>query len=57
MDIYRCEDCGEEHNGRELWVCEDDKLRCGKCLDRRMERAEVVSAVHDHVEGRLGTGR
>jgi len=57
MKTYKCNDCGAERDGKSLWVCEDDKLRCGKCLDRGMERAEVASAVHDHVEGRLGEGR
>jgi len=56
---YPCYDCGAEMEPRYLWVCEDDRLRCGWCLNRLMERETetTMSAVHEDVEGRMGEGR
>ena len=59
--MYACNDCGEYFDGEHLWVCEDDKLRCGACVDAILSRVpwgeEKFSACHDHVEGRIGAGR
>lgn len=34
---YPCCECGEMGEARSMWVCEDDKLRCGSCTDKRID--------------------
>ena len=68
MQDYKCVRCGKIYNGGSLFICPDDKIRCGPCVDiiedakygiQRDEdrRADDVSNTHDHVEGRIGEGR
>ena len=35
MKKYPCADCKVEFDPHSLWVCPDDKLRCGGCLIKR----------------------
>jgi len=59
MKKFKCHDCGVEMEGRYLWVCEDDVLRCGHCINEWMadNRATLCSACQDFVEGNQGIGR
>ena len=59
MTEYECADCGKQPGNKRLWVCEDDALRCDGCIDSHIEalHAERMSAVSEHVEGRVGAGR
>ena len=36
---YRCRDCGKEYSVYSLWICPDDKLRCGDCMLKREYKA------------------
>jgi len=38
-DLRPCTDCGKEFENRSLWICPDDKLRCGDCLIEREDKA------------------
>ena len=59
MKTYKCNDCGVEMDGRYLWVCEDDVLRCGHCLNEKAvdDRATFCSHWQDFVEGNQWIGR
>ena len=59
MKIYKCNDCEIELEGTHLWVCEDDVLRCGHCLNEKAadDRATFCSHCQDFVEGTIGEGR
>jgi len=59
MKNYKCHDCKVEMEGRYLWVCEDDVLRCGHCIDEKLrdDRATLCSAIQDDLEGRIWEGR
>lgn len=59
MKAYKCQGCKEMFDGKALWVCEDDKLRCGKCIDKVIEahREAVMSGTSEHVESLVGEGR